>query len=273
MTAIATPTATRPEVPPAPASPAHLQYVLRLGDNALVLGQRLGEWCGHGPVLEEDIAMTNIALDLIGQARLLLSHAGALEGRGRDEDALAYFRDEPAFRNWTLVELPSGTGKHDDYAVAIARNLLFSAVQVPLWEALAGSSDAALAAIAAKSVKEARSHLRHARDWMVRFGDGTERSHAKAQAALDWLWPYTNELWTPDEVEREAAAAGVGVVVADLKPQWDATIDAVLAEATLARPGTTAFVSTGKHGVHSEHMGYLLAEMQSLARAHPDAKW
>jgi ring-1,2-phenylacetyl-CoA epoxidase subunit PaaC len=269
MTATAV-TAGRPD---AQVAPAHLDYLLRLGDNALILGQRLGEWCGHGPVLEEDIAMTNIALDLIGQARLVLSHAGALEGRGRDEDALAYFRDEPEFRNWTLVELPNGTGKHDDYAVAIARNLLFSAVQVPLWEALARSTDTTLAQIAAKSVKEARSHFRHARDWIVRFGDGTELSHAKAQAALDWLWPFTAELWSPDDVEREAASSGVGVVIAELKPQWDATIDAVLAEATLQRPADGGFVSTGKHGVHSEHFGYLLAEMQSLARMHPGAKW
>jgi ring-1,2-phenylacetyl-CoA epoxidase subunit PaaC len=255
------------------ANTAHLHYLLRLGDNALVLGQRLAEWCGHGPMLEEDIALTNISLDLIGQSRLLLTHAGNLEGLGRDEDALAFFRDEPDFRNWTLVELPNGRGKHDDYAITVARNLLFSAVQVPLWERLASSTDAQLAAIAAKSIKEARAHLRHSREWIVRFGDGTDVSHAKAQAAIDWLWPYTNELWAADATEREAAAAGIGVVVADLKPQWDATIDAVLAEATLERPADTGFVSSGKHGAHSEHFGYLLAEMQSLARAHPGARW
>jgi ring-1,2-phenylacetyl-CoA epoxidase subunit PaaC len=252
---------------------AHFQYVLRLGDNALVLGQRLAEWCGHGPMLEEDIALTNISLDLIGQARLLLTHAGSLEGLGRDEDALAYFRDESDFRNWTLVELPNGRGKHDDYAVTVVRNLLFSAVQVPLWEGLASSSDAQLAAIAGKSVKEARSHLRHSREWVVRFGDGTPASHAKAQAAIDWLWPYTNEFWAADAVEREVAQSGVGIVMADLKPQWDATLDAVLAEATLTRPADGAYVSTGKHGLHSEHFGFLLAEMQSLARAHPGARW
>jgi ring-1,2-phenylacetyl-CoA epoxidase subunit PaaC len=252
---------------------AHIQYLLRLGDNALVLGQRLAEWCGHGPMLEEDIALTNISLDLIGQARLLLTHAGSLEGLGRDEDALAYFRDEADFRNWTLVELPNGRGKHDDYAVTVARNLLFSAVQVPLWEGLASSSDAQLAAIAGKSVKEARAHLRHSREWVVRFGDGTPASHAKAQAAIDWLWPYTNEFWAADAVEREVAQSGVGIVVADLKPQWDATLDAVLTEATLARPADGAYVSTGKHGLHSEHFGFLIAEMQSLARAHPGARW
>lgn len=251
----------------------HTRYVLRLADNALVLGQRLSEWCGHGPMLEEDIAMTNIALDLVGQARLLLSHAGGLEGRGRDEDALAYLRDEADFLNCTLVELPNGESAHDDYAVTIVRNVLFSALAVPLWEALASSSDATLAQIAAKSVKEARAHLRHAGEWLVRFGDGTETSHARAQAAIDRLWPYTNELWTADEVERAAAAAGIGPVLADLKPAWDATLDAVLAQATLKRPADTAFVSTGKLGRHSEHMGFLLAEMQTLARQHPGASW
>jgi len=255
------------------ANPAHVEYVTRLGDNALVLGQRLAEWCGHGPALEEDLALTNVSLDLIGQARLLLTHAGRLEGAGRDEDALAYFRDEPQFRNWTLVELPNGVAKHDDYAVTITRNFLFAAIQVPLWEALAGSADTELAQIAAKSVKEARSHLRHAGEWLVRFGDGTPESHRRAQAALDRLWPYTNELWAADEVERAAAQAGIGVVVADLKPAWDATVDAALAQATLSRPVDSAFVSTGKQGVHSEHLGYLLAEMQSLARQFPGARW
>jgi ring-1,2-phenylacetyl-CoA epoxidase subunit PaaC len=256
-----------------PAPDFHLQYLLRIADSTLVLGQRLAEWCGHGPLLEEDIAMTNVSLDLVGQARLLLSHAGALEGAGRDEDALAFFRDEPAFRNWTLVELPNGEAAHDDYAVTIARNLLFSALAVPLWEALAGSSDTTLAQVAAKSVKEARSHLRHASDWIVRFGDGTDDSHARAQAALARLWPYTNEWWATDEVERRAAAEGVGPTLASLKPRWDATIDAVLAQATLARPADSAFVSTGKLGVHSEYMGFLLAEMQTLARQHPGARW
>jgi ring-1,2-phenylacetyl-CoA epoxidase subunit PaaC len=251
----------------------HLQYLLRLADDALVLGQRLAEWCGHGPLLEEDIAMTNVSLDLIGQARLLLAHAGRLEGLGRDEDALAYFRDEADFRNCTLVELPNGEAAHDDYAITIARNLLCSALAVARWEALAGSSDTELAQIAAKSVKEARSHLRHASDWMVRFGDGTDDSHARAQAALARLWPYTNEWWATDAVERQASQAGIGPALAQLKPAWDATIDAVLADATLTRPADTSFLSNGKLGVHSEHMGFLLAEMQSLARQHRGASW
>lgn len=251
----------------------HVEYVLRLADSSLILAQRLAEWCGHGPMLEEDIAMTNVSLDLIGQARLLLGHAGTLEGRGRDEDALAYFRDEGDFRNWTLVELPNGNGRHDDYAVSIARNLMVSALTVPLWEALSRSSDAQLAAIAAKSVKEARAHLRHASEWMIRFGDGTELSHARAQAALDRLWPYANEWWETDEVERAACAAGIGPTLAELRPAWSATLDAVLAHATLRRPIDTAFTSQGKQGRHSEHMGFLLAEMQSLARRHPGASW
>ena len=256
-----------------PAPSCHIDYLLRIADDALVLGQRLAEWCGHGPLLEEDIALTNVSLDLIGQARLLLSHAGQLEGLGRDEDALAFFRDERDFRNCTLVELPNGESAHDDYATTIVRNLLVAALGVLRYEALAGSSDEVLARIAAKSVKEARSHLRHAGDWTVRFGDGTDTSKRRAQAALDRLWPYTHEWWATDEVERLAAAAGIGPTLASLKPAWDASIDAVLAQATLTRPADSPFLSTGKLGVHSEHMGFLLAEMQTLARQHPGARW
>jgi len=251
----------------------HVEYILRLGDSSLILAQRLAQWCGHGPMLEEDIAMTNVSLDLVGQARLLLSHAGALEGLGRSEDDLAYQRDEPEFRNWTMVELPNGTGPHDDYAVSIARNLMVSALSVPLWQALCESSDAHLGAIAAKSVKEARAHLRHAAEWMIRFGDGTAVSHARAQSALDHLWPYANEWWDTDTLEREAAQAGLGPTLASLRNTWSESIDAVLAQATLKRPTDSPFVSTGKLGLHSEHMGYLLAQMQSLARRHPGASW
>ena len=176
-------------------------YVLRLADSPLILGQRLSEWCGHGPILEEDLALTNVALDLIGQARLLLAHAGALEGAGRDEDQLAFLRTESDYRNFTLVELPNG-----DFAETVMRNLLFNAYQLHLWEALRQSSDHELAAIAAKSVKETRYHLRHAADWTVRLGDGTEESHARAQSALDRLWPYTLELFASDAVDETAAA-------------------------------------------------------------------
>lgn len=255
------------------ASAEHIDYVVRLGDNALVLGQRLTQWCGHGPALEEDIALSNMALDLIGQARLLLTHAAGLEGKGRDEDALAFFRDEPGFRNYTLAELPNGEGPHDDYAVTVVRNLLVSALACAQWEALTRSSDPQLAAIAAKSVKEARAHLRHSREWVICFGDGTPASHERAQRALDRLWPYTNEFWSEDPIERAVAAAGIGIITASLKPAWDATLDAVLVQAGLNRPAQSDFVSTGKLGLHSEYLGYLLAEMQSLARAHPGARW
>ena len=255
------------------ATSAHLEYVTRLGDNALVLGQRLAEWCGHGPVLEEDLALTNIALDLIGQARLLLAHAGALEGRGRSEDDLAFQRDEPDFRNWTLMELPNGVGKHDDYAITITRNFLASALHRLLWQALSQSTDPDLAAIAARSVKEAGAHWRHASEWMVRLGDGTELSHQRMQDALDRLWPYTEEFWSPDPVEQAVAASGIGVTTASLRAPWDAAIGDVLARATLARPSAGQFLSTGKLGSHSEHLGFLLAEMQSLARQHPGASW
>lgn len=255
------------------ASPEHIEYVLRLADNALVLGQRLSQWCGHGPILEEDIALTNISLDLIGQARLLLSHAANLEDRGRDEDSLAFFRDGHEFRNYTLLELPNGEGPHDDYAVAVVRNLFASALACPLWEALTRSDDTQLAAIAAKSVKEARAHYRHAREWVICFGDGTQTSHERAQRAVDRLWPYTNEFWSEDVVERAVATSGVGLLTATLQPAWDEAINEVLEQAGLRRPSPSGFISTGKLGLHSEYLGFMLAEMQSLARAHPGARW
>jgi ring-1,2-phenylacetyl-CoA epoxidase subunit PaaC len=247
---------------------AHFEYLLRLGDNALILGQRLSEWCGHGPVLEEDIALANIALDLIGQARLLLSHAAQVEGAGRDEDRLAFLRVEAQYRNLTLVELPN-----QDFARTVVRNLLFSAYQEQLWAALQGSSDAQLAAIAAKSAKETRYHLRHASDWVVRLGDGTVQSHALTQAALDAVWPYTAELFAPDGTEREVAAAGIGVEGASLEQGWGALVRPVLDEARLSVPPASAFRSRGRLGLHSEHMGHLLSEMQYMQRAYPDAQW
>lgn len=259
-------------------SAEHGEYVLRLADNALVLGQRLAEWCGHGPVLEEDIALTNIALDLIGQARLLLSHAGRVEGKGRDEDQLAFLRDVSDFHNATLLELPnsgvaSAGAAGGDYAVTIVRNLLFSAYQVELWQALSGSADSELAAIAAKSLKEARYHLRHAADWTIRLGDGTEESHARVERALATLWPYTHELFATDPVEQAVARHGIGVESASLRAGWLATLAPILAKATLGRPVDSPFRSTGKLGRHSEHLGFLLAEMQSLHRQHPGATW
>jgi ring-1,2-phenylacetyl-CoA epoxidase subunit PaaC len=250
------------------ASPEHLEYVLRIGDNALVLGQRLSEWCGHAPVLEEDLALANMALDLIGQSRLLLTHAGRLEGRGRDEDALAFLRPEPHFRNLTLCELPNG-----DFAHTMLRNFLFSAFQVALWERLAESADTELAAIAAKSLKEARYHVRHAGDWVIRLGDGSAESHERAQAALDYLWPYTAELFAPTPADAAVAAAAVGPAWSALEPDWAALVAPVLDEATLGVPARTPFRSYGKFGRHSEHLGHLLAEMQYLQRTYPGARW
>src|SRR5450830_417478 len=259
---------------------AHSDYLLHLADNALILGQRNAEWCGHGPILEEDLALANNSLDLIGQARLLYQHVAALRKDGRTtEDHLAYFRDVPDFRNYTLLELPHSTALaptsagNRDYAVTIARNFLFSALMVLVWESLRASKDAQLAAIAAKSLKETQYHLRHARDWLLRLGDGTADSHARMQAAMDHLMPYTQEFWTSSEMETSAVEAGVGVDTNTLRAAWDEVIDDTLAQATLKRSTTDGYVSTGKLCVHSEHLGFVLAEMQSLARAHPEAVW
>ncbi len=264
---------------PAGAAVAPVEYLLHLADNALVLGQRNAEWCGHGPVLEEDIAMANISLDLIGQARLLYQHAAALMGQDVSEDRLAYFRDTRQFRNHTLVELPhhgplAGTAATDrDYATTIVRNFLYSSFALLLWMELQSAADAQLAAIAARAVKETRYHLRHARDWLVRLGDGTDESHDRAQAALDHLMPYTQEFWSDWDAQALAVAAGTGVDPRSLQAAWNTEVDAALAEATLRRPAPGGFVPRGKEGLHSEHLGYLLAEMQSLAREHPDARW
>ncbi len=248
--------------------PALFDYLLRLGGSSLILGQRLSEWCGHGPVLEEDLALTNIALDLIGQSRLLLSLAGKLEGKGRDEDELAFLRNEGGYRNLTLVELPNG-----DFARTVVRNFLFSAFQCELWQALRASAQPELAAIAEKSAKEARYHFQHSADWVVRLGDGTDESHRRAQTALAALWPYTAEMFSPDPVEDELAAASATVTGATLQTGWNARVEPVIAEATLALPASTPFRSLGKLGVHTEHLGHLLAEMQHVQRAYPGARW
>jgi ring-1,2-phenylacetyl-CoA epoxidase subunit PaaC len=264
----------------APSVAAPIDYLLHLADNALILGQRNAEWCGHGPILEEDLSMANNSLDLIGQARLLYQHAATLKNDGSTEDTLAYFRDVPDFRNYTLLELPhspalAGTVKGDlDYATTIARNFLYSALMALLWERLQDSQDPQLAAIAAKSLKEVRYHLRHSRDWLVRFGDGTDESHARAQAAIDHLLPYTEEFWTDSGFESTASGSGIGVNAAELRTDWNALVDEALAEATLTRPAAAkGYVTQGKQGIHSEHLGFVLAEMQSLARAHPGATW
>ena len=250
-----------------PAS-AELDYVLRLGDNALILGQRLSEWCGHAPVLEEDMALANTALDLIGQARLLLTHAGKLEGKGRDEDQLAFLRGESHYRNLTLCELPN-----QDFGRTVVRNFLYSSFMVLLWDRLTASSDTELAAIAAKSLKEARYHAQHSGDWVIRLGDGSDESHQRTQDALDYLWPYTNELFAAIPSDEAVAAAGVGPAWSELAGEWEAVVLPVLQEATLTVPARSPFKSYGKFGRHSEHMGHLLATMQHMQRAYPGAEW
>ena len=250
-----------------------LQYLLRLGDTCLILGQRLGEWCGHGPVLEEDIALTNMSLDLIGQARALLTRAGQLQSPAFDEDQLAFLRDERDYLNPTLVELPNGPGKPGDFALTVLRNLMVSTLLKLLWQKLADSSDAELAAIAGKAIKEARYHQQHAADWVVRLGDGTDESHRRSQAALDTLWRFTPELFEADAVDEAAAASGLGPRWADVQADWSAEVGEVLAEAGLKTPAETAFRSTGRRGVHTEHMGFILAEMQQLQRAFPGGAW
>jgi len=261
------------------ADTAHIDYLLHLADNAVVLGQRNGEWCGHGPVLEEDIAMTNMSLDLIGQARMLYQHAASLVGDGATEDSLAYFRDAHVFRNYTLLELPH----HDalvgyaidnrDYAVTIVRNFLYSSLMLLVWDRLQISSDTQLAAIAAKSLKEMRYHVRHAGDWLVRFGDGTTESHDKAQSALDHLMPYTQEFWSASDFEIGVVTTGVGVDVSSLREVWENQLQQTVSEATLQMPTAGGFITTGKLQAHSEHLTFLLEEMQSLARRHPEGVW
>ena len=252
-------------VSPAPG----VQYLLRIGDTALILGQRLGEWTGHAPVLEEDIALANMALDLVGQARAVLTHAGSLEGQNLDEDQLAFLRDERDYRNVTLVELPRG-----DFAVTVLRNAMLATFFRLLWQRLLhDSNDAELAAIAGKAIKEARYHQQHAADWVVRLGQGTEESRRRMLAAVDQLWRYSAELFADDEVDEHAAASGLGPRWSELRPQWEAEMGAVMQHAGLPVPAPSKFLSKGKRGQHSEHMGYILAEMQYLQRAFPGGAW
>jgi len=243
-------------------------YTLRLADTALVLGHRLSEWVGHSPILEEDMAFGNMGLDLIGQARSLYTYAGTVEGRGRDEDALAYLRDAPAYRNLLLVEQPNG-----DFAQTMVRQLLYAAFAHPYFEALSKSKDEMLAAIAAKAVKEIAYHVRHSAEWVIRLGDGTEESHDRAQAALDELWPYTGEMFEADQVERALIERGIAVDPASLRAAFDKTIDQVLAEATLTRPRDGFMQTGGRSGRHSEHLGHILSELQYMQRAYPGATW
>jgi ring-1,2-phenylacetyl-CoA epoxidase subunit PaaC len=247
---------------------AKLQYLLRIGDACLILGQRLGEWCGHAPIVEEDIALSNMALDLVGQARGVLTLAGDQCPQDYDEDQLAFLRDERDYLNPTIVELERG-----DFAFTVLRNAVVATWLKLLWERLRDSSDAELAAIAGKALKEARYHQQHAADWVVRLGEGTEESRRRIDAALARLWLYTPELFEDDAVDAAAQASGLGPAWSELRELWLAEMREILHEAGLALPADSAFRSGGKRGVHSEHMGYILSDMQYLQRAFPGGAW
>jgi ring-1,2-phenylacetyl-CoA epoxidase subunit PaaC len=249
-------------------SAAFFEYLLRLGDDRLVLGHRTSEWCGHGPILEEDIALTNIALDLVGEANLLLQRAGQVEGKGRDQDALAYLRNDREFRNALMVELTRG-----DFGYTIVRQFLFSTYALRQWEALTSCADADLAGIAAKAVKESRYHVRHSAEWLARLGDGTDESHARAQDALDDLWRYTGEFFMTDAVEQELVKQKLAVDSSTLEAAWKRDVAETVARATLRLPADGYMQRGGRTGFHSEHLGNMLAEMQVLPRTHPGATW
>lgn len=248
--------------------PALFEYVLRMADDSLILGQRLGEWCGHGPILEEDIAMTNISLDLIGQAISLYDLAAELEGEGKTHDDLAFLRFENQYKNVLLVEQPNG-----DFAMTMLRQFFFDAFRKPLYEALCQSPITQLAAIAEKSLKETRYHLKHSSEWVIRMGDGTEESHERAQAAIDHLWRYTAELFYEDTIDEQLQAQQQVPVLKEIQAAWMETVKAVLSEATLKLPTNNWKFEGGRQGRHSEHMGYLLAELQYMQRAYPNMQW
>ena len=243
-------------------------YVLRRADDALILGHRLSEWCGHAPAMEEDMALANMGLDLLGQARELYSYAAKVEGKDNDEDKFAYLRDVRQYRNLLLLEQPNG-----DFARTMVRQFFYSAFADLYWRAMVKSGDATLAAIAAKSEKESAYHLRHSSEWMVRLGDGTEESHARAQTAIDDLWAFTGEMFEVDDNESALIDAGVAIDPAGLRPQWLKTITAVVNEATLSLPKGGWMQQGGRSGRHSEHLGHLLSELQSMQRTFPGATW
>jgi ring-1,2-phenylacetyl-CoA epoxidase subunit PaaC len=244
------------------------EYCLRLADTSLILGQRLGEWCGHGPILEEDIALTNISLDCIGQSRGFYTYAAELEGNGKTEDDYAYLRDEREFRNLLIVEQ-----SNVDFAQTIMRQFLVSAFQVYFYDALKNSSDKTLAALAAKSLKEVTYHLRHSSAWVIRLGDGTEESKRRIENAIDELWPYTGDMFDMDETDQMLAEKSIAVDRKKLKPLWDMKVQEVFSEATLTVPQNIFMMSGSREGKHTEHLGFILAEMQSLHRAHPGVQW
>lgn len=244
------------------------EYLQRLGDDRLVLGHRLSEWCGHAPILEEDIALANIALDLIGHANMLLTTAASVEGKGRDADALAYLRDGIDFRNTLLVELPKG-----DFAKTIARQFLFSSYALLQSEGLQSSAHADLAGIGAKMLKESRYHVRHSGEWVLRLGDGTAESHSRIQAAIDDLWRYTGEMFLSDDLEQRLVASRHAVDSSKLEQPWREQVGDILKRAGLTTPEVKWMQRGGREGKHTEHLGLMLAEMQVLQRQHPGASW
>jgi ring-1,2-phenylacetyl-CoA epoxidase subunit PaaC len=243
-------------------------YTLRRADDALILGHRLSEWCGHAPMLEEDMALANMALDLLGQARELFSYAAKVEGRDNDEDKFAYLRDVRQYRNLLLLEQPNG-----DFAHTLVRQFFYSAFADLYWRAMMQSSDATLAAIAAKSEKESAYHLRHSSEWMLRLGDGSAESRRRAQAATDDLWAFTGEMFTVDDGERGLIEAGIAVDPATLHARWQQTVSDIVGEATLSLPKSGWMQQGGRSGRHSEHLGHLLSELQSMPRTFPGATW
>jgi ring-1,2-phenylacetyl-CoA epoxidase subunit PaaC len=257
-------------IAPAPhhSSDPRAAWLIRLGDTTLILGHRLSDWVSRAPTLEEDVALANLGLDLIGQTRSFYTRACELEGGGRDENILAYRRSEPDFRNPLIVEQPNG-----NFADTIVRHLIFSAYAAPLYERLAASKDAETAGIATRSGREMTYHLRHAAEWTIRLGDGTAESHDRAQDALDDLWPYVPELFEADDLDREVAGSGFGVDPSMMHGDFDAAISGVLERATLSKPSELRGQRGGKQGRHSEHLGHILAEMQVLQRGYPDARW
>ena len=243
-------------------------YTLRRADDALILGHRLSEWCGHAPMLEEDMALANMGLDLLGQARELYSYAAQVEGNGNDEDKLAYLRDVRQYRNLLLVEQPNG-----DFAHTMVRQFFYAVFADLYWRAMMRSKDATLAAIAAKSEKESAYHVRHASEWILRLGDGTEESHSRTQDAIDDLWAFTGEMFAVDDGERALIDSAIAVDPAALQPQWLKTVSGIVSEATLALPTSGWMQQGGRSGRHSEHLGHLLSELQSMQRTFPGATW
>ena len=244
------------------------EYLLRLGDDSLILGHRLSEWCGHGPILEEDIAMTNLSLDLIGQATSIYQYAAKVEGKGRTEDDIAFLRFDKDYKNLLLVERPN-----EDFGVTMMRQFLFDAYRKPLWERLTKSSDEMIAAIAEKSLKETKYHLKHSSEWVIRLGDGTDESHERVQSALNDLWKYAAEIFYEDEVDAQLKAEGVIPDMSGFKEEWHSHVKNVLDEATLSIPENNWKQEGGRRGLHTEHLGYILAELQYMQRAYPGMEW